>query len=251
MDKYTLKTIFERSFSGVIWRIEADTTGKMLAIESRALGDGIPAFSAIRYADGQMLAEERPYGGRQWTLAGIADGCILVRAFGEREPNAPGIACLSATTGEVRWERFNHTFIAMDGGAVRARPRHIASGYDTYLSVRDGTPQGKPLLSANPATQAAIELPAQSSVTDGISASYAVEGAVHRLAFGDKEARAFHVADGDGFAVKLIISQQLLVLEERTIMRGMAKMSPEIFFAIGRQLFFIDGNKEKIVSYLV
>ncbi len=252
MDKYTLKTIFERSFSGVIWRIEADTAAKMLAVESRSPDGGLPAFSVIRYTDGHSMLQEGAYGDRHWTLAGMAGDCLLLRALGEREPNAPGIACLSASTGEVRWESFNHTFVAVAAGRVQARPRHIASGRDAYLSVQTGQPIDGPPSAIADGPDPDIRLPEPAtSVPDSLSARYAITGPVHHLPFGDKEAWAFHVMQDDGLDVKLIISQHLAVLEARTIMAGLAKMTPEVFFAIGRQLFFIASNKQEIVSYLV
>ncbi len=252
MDKYTLKTIFAKSFSGVIWRIEADTAAKTLAIESRSPEGGLPAFSVIRYTDGYSWVHERAYGDRQWTMAGIAEGCLLLRAMGQREPNAPGIACLSCTSGETRWENFSHTFMAMQAGSIYARPRNIASGYDAYLDILTGQAMDSPHTVTKPPSQSEILLPTPTTnLPDAIATSHCVVGTVFHFPFGDKDGWAFHVRQDDGFAVKLFITQQLDLLETRTLMTGLEKMVPEIFFVIDRQLFFIGGNKQEIVSYLV
>lgn len=232
--------------------MEADTASKMLAIESRAPEGGLPAFSVIRYTDGHTFVQERAYGDRHWTLAGMAADCLLLRAIGEREPNAPGIACLSATSGEVCWESFNHTFVAMRAGHIQARPRHIASGHDAYLSVETGQPVNMPTSTLDHGSHSDILLPQPStSLPDSIATNYEITGAVHHLSLGDKDVWAFHVAQDDGFDVEIVVSQHIAILDARTIMTGLAKMTPEMFFAIGKQLFFIAGNKQEIVSYLV
>jgi len=252
MDKYTLKTIFERSFSGVIWRIEADTAAKTLAIESRSPDDGLPTFSVVRYTDGHSLVHERAYGDRQWTLAGIAEDCILLRAIGQSQPSAPGIACLSSTSGETRWENFSHTFVAMHGGCIQARPRHIASGYYAYLAIRTGQPVDSSPSATKKPDQPEILLPSPTiDLPEAIVESYPIVGTALHFPFGDKDGWAFHIAQDDGYAVNLIITQERAILQARTLMTGLEKMIPEIFFVIGRQLFFIAGNKQEIVSYLV
>lgn len=252
MDKYTLKTIFAKSFSGLIWRMDADTAQGVLAIESRDTASGVPSFSAIDYRDGRILMLEKAYGGRNWTLAAVGDGCIVLRAFGEREPQGSGIACFSAQTGKLLWEKFNYTFLAVTAEAISARPHHIASGYITHLSFHDGEPVE--LITKDkdtpPPSEIVMPIPADTMPVT-ITANYPVEGPAYYHDFGDKEAWAFHVPDAGEYTVELLIMDGGTILDKRTLITGLKKMTPEVFFLIKRQLFFIDGNKQKIVSYLV
>ncbi len=252
MDKYTLKTIFQKSFSGLIWRIEADTSHGTLAIESRDPGSGIPYFSVIGYADGQIYAFEQQYGDRSWTLAGINNGYVLLRVFGQQEPNGSGIACLCARTGVLLWEKFNYVFISLDEHAIRARPQHISGGYQTHLSYKDGNPlTDLPASEVRPLTPE-IAIPEHvTAETAGIVLNHTIVGPIHHHRFGERDAWAFHTPQGDVFNVELRVTQQGKILESKIIISGLTKLLPEIFFAINRQLFFIDSNKQKIVSYLV
>src|SRR5690606_1753669 len=94
MDKYTLKTAFKKSFLGVVWRIEVDTTAQLLAIETRDPESGRPAFSVVDYLSGTSFIHEKPYGDRNWALAGVANRKLVVKAFGQNSPNGTGIACI-------------------------------------------------------------------------------------------------------------------------------------------------------------
>lgn len=251
MDKYTLKTIFEKSFSGLIWRMEADTDDGVIALETRNPSTGIPLFSAIRYGDGRTLMSEQAYGDRHWTLAAVDRGHLLLRAFGKQEPDGPGIACLSVEDGELLWEKFNYTFIGFEKSAVVARPHRIRNGFNTYLSLHDGEPTAQHTLAESKPAGSKIVIPKLVEGNAIKDLGYEVVGPVHHHDFGDLAIHAFHEKKADKIEVTMLLMERGMIRQARTLMSGLTKMTPEIFFIIDRQLFFIDGNKQKIVSYLV
>ncbi|MGK6352925.1 DUF4905 domain-containing protein [Parapedobacter sp. DT-150] len=250
MDKYTLKTVFQKRFLGLVWRMEVDTAGQVLAVETRDK-DGIPSFSAFAYTSGASLIHELPYGDRNWTLAGIADHKLILRAFGDDSPNSAGIACIDATTGEVLWEQFQYTLLAVGERQLRVRHRSVAGGYEQYVDLATGNLTqfnnwgDKPMPPDMVLPQRYVgDIPA-------VLAGYPVHGDLFYCQIGPKGIWAFHEIDEDRYRVRLVISTGLTVLADEIVLSGLAKMAPELFFMIGQQLFLIGDNKREIVSYLV
>lgn len=251
MDKYTLKTAFRKSFLGVVWRIEADTASSILAVETRNADTGIPSFSTIGYDTGMPLVDEKPYGDRTWSLAGIIDGKLILRAWGQNTPEGAGIACIDATTGDIRWEQFNYTLVALENRQLVVRHRNFAAGYEQRLNPADGN-LTQINNSANKPYGAEIVLP-QRYVGDTplFLENYALQGTLFFCHIKDRTVWAFHEADNHAYRIKLIVSHGLKVLSDEVVVSGLSKMAPELFFTINDQLFFIGDNKREIVSYLV
>lgn len=250
MDKYTLKTAFQKRFLGLVWRIEVDTDQGVLAVETRDK-DGIPSFSAFRYTNGAPLIHELPYGGRNWTLAGITDSKLILRAFGDDSPNSAGIACIDALTGKVLWEQFQYTLLAVGMRQLRARHRSFASGYEQYVDLADGN-LTQFNNSGDKPTASDIVIPQQyTSDIPAVLADYPVHGDLFHCQIGPKSIWTFHEMDHENYCVRLVISTGLTVLADEIVLSGLSKMVPELFFMIGQQLFLIGDNKREIVSYLV
>ncbi len=251
MDKYTLKTAFQKSFLGLVWRIEVDATHGLMAVETRDESTGTPRFSAIRYATGTSLLHETPYGDRNWTLAGVVTGKLILRTFGEKSPTGTGIACIDIDSGQVRWEQFNYTLLDIVDSQLLVRHRNFADGYEQYLDVYEGnlTPKNS---AQNKPKHATIVIPKRHlGMKPFFLQGLAIVGDVFHCLAERKDVWAFHEQDEEGYRVRLIISSGLEVLADEMIMDGLTKMAPELFFMLEKQIFLIGDNKRKIVSYLV
>ncbi len=251
MDKYTLKTAFKKSFLGIVWRIEADTTNDILAIETRDQDTGNPSFSAFDYTTGVSFTDEMPYGDRNWALAGTADRKLVLRAFGQNSPDSAGIACIDAINGKLLWEQFNYVLVGLGNQQLTVRHRNFASGYEQHLDLRSGN-----LTQFNNATNKPtgpnIVLP-QRYTAEGpaLLANYEVHGDIFHCRIGEKQVWAFHEVTHQTYRVRLVISSGLNVLSDSVVLADLAKMIPELFFTIDGQLFLVSDNKREIVSYLV
>lgn len=251
MDKYTLKTVFKKSFLGVVWRMEADTATNLLAVETRDKDTGRPAFSAFNYQTGDAYIHEKPYGDRNWALAGIADRKLIVRAFGQNSPDGAGIACIDADSGELVWEQFNYVLLHVGSQQLTVRHRNFAGGYEQYLDPASGNltqfnkTAGKP-------TGADIVLPQRyEHGVPELLAGYAIHGDLFYCQIGPKHLWAFHEATQEAYRVRLVITSDLTLLADPVILSELTRMTPELFFMIGQQLFIVSNNKREIVSYLV
>src|SRR5690606_27368344 len=82
-------------------------------------------------------------------------------------------------------------------------------------------------------------------------AGYPVHGDLFYCQIGPKQLWAFHEARQGSYRVRMVITSGLTVLADQIILPELAKMTPELFFMIGQQVFIISDNKREIVSYLV
>lgn len=235
----------------MVWRIEADTAANLLAVETRDAVTGHPAFSAFDSRTGVSFIHEKPYGDRNWALAGTADGKLIVRAFGQNSPDGAGIACLDAHTGDLLWEQFNYVLVHVGDRQLTVRHRAFAGAYEQHLDLATGN-LTKFNKTADKPTGPDIVLPRR--YEHGIPellAGYAVYGDLFYCQIGAKQLWAFHEATQQTYRVRLVISSGLTLLADQVILTKLAKMTPELFFMIGQQLFIISHNKREIVSYLV
>ncbi|WP_257656733.1 DUF4905 domain-containing protein [Parapedobacter lycopersici] len=253
MDKYKLKTAFQKSFLGLIWRIEVDTRSGLMAVETRDVASGGPRFSVFQYASGNAWLEEFPYGDRNWTLAGIVNGLLLLRAYGAQSPDSAGIACINAADGEILWEQFNYTLLAVQGDTLLVRHRNFSAGYEEHLQVTDGTPlRQRPVQLQDMPSGEALRIPQPyTGEYPGFLAHFAIHGDLHYCNTGSYQVWAFHETAGPGYRIRLAVSDISGLIDERIVITGLTKMIPELFFMIGSQIFLIGDNKQEIVSYLL
>lgn len=250
MAKYTLKTAFEESFSGLLWRIEVDTARQLLAVETRAPDTGNPSFSVLHYRDGTILFREQPYGDRHWTLAGTMNGRVILKAFGSDSPEGTGIVSLDAYTGAVVWEQHQYRLVALNRSRLTVRHRSLATGYEQQLDPLTGN-LTKFNISFDKPDDSDIVLPTPVAGIPAILADYAVFGDVLLCPIGPKNVWAFHERIGSGYRIRMVVTSDTERLDDRIVVADLPKMLPEIFFAADGQLFLLGDNKRKIVSYLV
>src|SRR5690606_13686777 len=251
MDKYTLKTAFKKSFLGMVWRIEADTAANILAVETRDKDTGLPAFSAFDSRTGVSFVEEKPYGDRNWALAGTADRKLVIRAFGQNSPDGDGIDCIDADRGELLWEQFNYVLVHVGDRQLTVRHRNFAGGYEQYLDLATGN-LTKFNKNADKPIGPEIVIPQRyEHGLPGLLSGYAVYGDLFYCQIGARQLWAFHEATQQDFKVRLVISNGLTIVADHIILDELDKMTPELFFMVGQQLFIISHNKREIVSYLV
>lgn len=235
----------------MVWRIEADTTGNLLAVETRDKDTGRPAFSAFNYQTGESFIHEKPYGDRNWALAGIANRKLTLRAFGQNSPDGAGIACIDVDSGELAWEQFNYVLLHVGSQQLTVRHRNFAGGYEQYLDPATGNLTQFNKTTSKP-TGPTIVLPQRyEHNVPGILAGYAIHGDLFYCQIGPKHLWAFHEATQEAYRVRLVITSGLTVLADRIILPELIKMTPELFFMIEQQLFIVSDNKREIVSYLV
>ncbi|MGV3760998.1 DUF4905 domain-containing protein [Parapedobacter sp.] len=251
MDKYTLKTVFKKSFLGVVWRIEADTANGLLAIETRDRETGHPSFSAFDYQTGTLFIDEKPYGDRNWAMAGITGRTLVLKALGQNDPNGAGVACIDIDHGDILWEQFNYVLVRVGTRQHTVRHRNFAGGYEQYFDATSGNLTTFNKTAAKPPV-ADIVIPQR--YEHGIPrylAGYPIHGDVFYCQIGQKRLWGFHEAIQQAFRIRLVITDNLMVLADPIVLTGLAKMAPELFFMIGQQVFIIGDNKREIVSYLV
>ena len=251
MDKYTLKTAFKKSFLGIVWRIEADTSENLLAVETRDKDSGTPSFSAFDCRTGATLTHEKPYGDRNWALGGTTGRKLIIRAYGANSPDGAGIACIDADSGNLLWEQFNYTLLHVGHQQLTVRHRNFAGGYEQYLDAVTGN-LTLVNTSADKPTGPDIVLPQRyDGEAPEFLANYTIHGDIFQCQIGAKRAWAFHEASGTAYRVRLVITSGLTISADRIILRELAGMTLELFFVIGRYLFTVGNNKREIVSYLV
>lgn len=250
MAKDTVKTGLQKSFSGLIWRIEVDTAKSLLAIESRDIDTGTPKFAVVDYESGITLFEERAYGDRLWTIGGVFGGYVILRNYGEHSPENAGIICINVSDGNVVWEHFGWTFLELRQHTLVVRPRSVLAGYETYVNIANGAEITKPI--DNPPIYNDVAIPSvHIDSFPSILKNYDVEGDIFTAHWLEKKIWAFHHRQNGTLDVKMLISNAFMILDEYTVMAGLNKKLPELFFMINNQIFFIRGNKREIVSYLV
>ena len=251
MDKYTLKTAFKKSFLGMVWRIEADTAENLLAVETRDKDTGQPAFSAFDYRTATSFVHEKPYGDRNWALAGVTGRKLIARAFGQNSPEGAGIACIDADSGELLWEQFNYVLLRVSNQQLTVRHRTFAGGYEQYLDPTTGNLTQFNKIADKP-NGADIVLPQRyERGVPELLAGYAIHGDLFYGQIGSRQVWAFHEVTREAYQVRLVITSDLTLLADRVILPELTRMTPELFFVIGQQLFIISDNKREIVSYLV
>lgn len=235
----------------MVWRIEVDTAARLLAVETRDKETGQPSFSAFDYQSGASFIDEKPYGNRNWVLAGIADSKLIAKAFGQNSPDGAGIACIDIASGDLLWEQFNYVLMHVGNQQLTVRHRNFAGGYEQYLDPTTGNltqfnkNAGKP-------TEADIVLPRryENNLPECL-AGYPVYGDLFYCQIGPKRLWAFHEAMQGGYRVRMVITNGLTVLADQIVLPELTKMTPELFFMIGQQVFIISDNKQEIVAYLV
>ncbi|WP_257668062.1 DUF4905 domain-containing protein [Parapedobacter tibetensis] len=251
MDKYTLKTAFEKSFLGLVWRIETDVANGLLAVETRNKDTGAPLFSVFRYTTGISLIHEMPYGDRYWTLAAIVDNKLILRAYGQNSPDSAGIACIDALSGDVQWEQFNYAFLAIQDEAIIVRHRNFADGHEQYLAIHHGNLTQKTEALNKPMRQNIVIPQRHDGYIPAFLENYDIYGDLFHCTAGQNNVYAFHERDDQLYRIRLVVSSDSGVLADKVVISGLAKMIPELFFMINKQIFLIGNNKRKIVSYLV
>src|SRR3546814_445478 len=207
--------------------------------------------SDVCSSDLRSLIQEKPYGDRNWALAGLADRKLVVKAFGQNSPNGTGIACIDIDRGDLLWEQFNYMLVRVDSHQLTVRHRNFAGGFEQYLDIATGnlTPFNK--TAAKP-IEANIVLPQR--YEQGIPeclANYPVHGDLFFCRIGQKQLWGFHEAIPQAYRARLVVTSGLTVVADQVVITELAKMAPELFFMIGQQVFIISDNKREIVSYLV
>ena len=131
------------------------------------------------------------------------------------------------------------------------RHRNFASGYEQHVDIDTGalTHINKP---TNRRSAPDIIIPQRYTLElPAPLANYVIQGEILHCRIGSKQLFAFHEVTPQSYRVRLVIYSGLNILSDEIVLTGLTKMIPELFFAIGRQLFFVGDNKREIVSYLV
>lgn len=248
-----MKLAYFHNFGGKIWRMDLHDERRLFAFEIRDKDAGMPSFSIVSYADGDVLAEGITYGNRWWTLAGVTTDAVLLQRYPSPEqPRVQGLVALDFQ-GNILWEKFNIEFIEIQHNGIVVKPAFPLTGMVDILDETGEIREKSTPLSGLAPIKRCIQFPSPSgSFPLHFSAlnSKAIEP-VHRLELADREIWAFHEKIENHYSLRLLVFAGTELTFDEYLSNNLTAMLPETFFIIGRQLFFIRNNKQEIVSYFV
>ena len=125
MDKYTLKPSLSETFKGIIWKVETDDDGPVVAIETRNITDRQASYSAFNYKTGECLFKEISVEDSwSWGLDRVHKGLVFLHSYvHESNPEHKGIIALN-NEGNIAWQHFNKTLYDIsDAGLVVYNPK--------------------------------------------------------------------------------------------------------------------------------
>jgi hypothetical protein len=241
------------SFNGVIWRIETDDKYPIIAIESRDIANRNTSFSAFNYQTGECLFKEITIPESWfWSLDRVSNATVLLHSFvNEGSPEHKGIVAIDST-GEIIWQHYNKTlYDVSENGLITYDPKIQPRKLD-LIELSKGSTLANGIVNYNPVIRN-IYVPdiQETSFLSPNTLPQKLAGPIYSLTLNNKLILAFHTQ------IENLYTQQLNVLENGELIHqdylavNIQKMNPEAFFIEQNHLFYIRGDKQQIVSYLV
>ncbi len=250
-DKNRLDQCLNQRFDGLIWKIEVQAAGPLLAIETRNEESRDPLFSVFNFKSGAINFKEKswPVPGNP-VLVHLGPESMLLTGFeDDSSPQTKGITCIDPLTGEIRWQRFNISYHSANNGSVyvydpRLQPRRYYTIDETSGETIDGE---------NIVTEPAASLFPESGDVDSIPLSVShgeLAGEIISLKFNGKGFTCFHELMNGILQQRIIVYQDDTVLLDDILISGIQKLQPEAFFIHQNHLLYV-RDKREIISYLV
>jgi len=252
-DKYTLKPILTEKFAGIIWKIETDEARKQIAVESRDAGSRLVTFSVFDYQTGQVLLKElRTESDWWWSLDRLHDNMLFLHGYlTDNSPEHKGISAIDVHTGTVKWQNFQLALenISAEGLIVynpMLQPRKLQLASPQTGEIKNSIDIFEPL----PRDLVFPDIISDKALLPNFLPENTA-GPVSYLKYQDKEIWSFHTVNQQHYSQHLLISQNNTIILQDILAAGIQKLNPEAFFLQKNCLFYIRGNYQEIVSYLL
>jgi len=252
-DKYTLKPTLAEKFSGIVWKIEADHSRTVVAVETRDLANHKATYSAFDYKTGKCLfKEETVQEGWNWGLDRVYEGTVFLHSYAtDQSPEHKGIIAI-APDGKIKWQQFNKALydISNEGlitynTLIQPRMMELQSA-ETGLTIKSSVKDYQPVY----ADIVLPEISADYALLPGYK-SLSLKGPLSYCSINNKDCYVFHIQEDAGFIQKLLILENGNIILEENLTGIIQKLNPEAFFIVQEHLFCIRADKHEIVSYLL
>ncbi|MGJ1318372.1 hypothetical protein ACR776_07355 [Sphingobacterium spiritivorum] len=250
MVKYTINKVFAESFSDPIWKIEADSNTRLLAVETRDLESTLPAFHVISFTGTRLLDNFR-LKTKEWTLADIQGDYLILKKLGTNTPYAAGITVLHIPSRTITQQWHQYLLIDIFKGLLKVRHHTISSGFEEYISISTGTPlQTTDSEIQYCANHISFPLAYHGSLPHFLQ-STVYEDTMWISKIRQRYLWCYHTRKEDKFDLNICISDQYREIHRCCLLEQNSKMIPQPYFQIDDQIFLMTYNKQEIVSYLV
>lgn len=251
--KFKFNPTLSEMFKGIIWRVETDDHSTIVAIESRDVSNRTTYFSAFDYVSGEAFFKEiTVQEGWFWSLDRVHSGMIYLHSYvNESSPEHKGIIALNSS-GEIAWQHFHKTLHEIsDSGLIVYNPK-IQPKIFELISAETGEVLSTKISGDTP-LQRDIVIP--EILEDSRQFSHLLPGntygPVFYLEINRKIILAFHTQKENFYTQQLAVYQDGTPLMQDILAADIQKLNPEAFFIQHNHLFYIRGNKQEFVSYLV
>ncbi len=250
MVKYTINKAFEKKFSSPIWKIEADTDARLLAIETRNQVDTTPSFHVIDF-EGHSLMDDFRLKTKEWTLAEIQKDYLILKKIGANAPQASGILVVHIPSRHIAHEWHHYLLVDIFKNVLKVRHHTISAGFEEYLSLSSGQHLRLPEIEIAYCSNH-INFPlAYNGILPDFLQKKEHEDTIWISKVKHNFIWCYHTRAENGYTLDILLSDKFKELQKMTVLDNMIKMIPQPYFQINEQLFLMSYNKQEIVSYLV
>lgn len=251
MTKYTINKTFSSTFPFPIWKIEADSTHNILAVECREPDTTMPIFSVITF-EGQVLLKNFQPDEKEWTLAAVYHNYLILKKIGISSPIQSGILIFDFHQQKVTSHFVEYALIDIKDNIIIARHRSIASGLMFYINISTGKIESD-TNSRNHSLENEIELP---NIYTGKLPKYMeeikFEEHIWLLPHKDIFIWCFHSKqEHNKLDLEIIFSSKNEILNGFTPLKSIDKLILQPFFKVKNYIFFLSDTKQEIITYLV
>jgi len=137
-----LKSAWQFTVKGVLWRIAADDTGHLIG-EERDAERKKASFFCLDRESGQALWADRRFSEEWWIgIEGFRGGVLYLHGFSTPElPGHRGLTAIDVPTGETLWENSDFMFVAAHEDRLYVFQGGIIGGRVLELDPRSGEVQ--------------------------------------------------------------------------------------------------------------
>ncbi len=250
MTKYTIKKAFNKAFPHPIWKIEVDQDHASIAVEYRCPETTKPFFSVFDLS-GDTILDDYGVDEKEWTLAGIQNGRLILKNYGHDTPIQSGIKIIDILEKREIVTHLQYVYVELHNGYVVARHRSIPSGLFYYINIQTGE------YSTQHAEYKAINKDQvywprvyTSKMPDFMNnIKYSDEIWLQKLE--NNYIWAYHKKQNYRYSLYLTLSTQNELLDEIEVIKDLPKLILHPFFIVNHNILILSGNKREIVSYLV
>lgn len=250
MTKYTIKKAFQKAFPFPIWKIEVDEQLEYIAIEYRNPADTLPFFSVLTF-QGDIILEGFPVSEKEWTLAAVYQGKLILKNYGHDSPLQAGIKIIDITqqTEDITFLQF--VFQEVLEGYIKAKHRSIPSGLFYYINIQTGEYLTHPLTHLTPLLQDITWPSIYSGKIPAFMQHVIFNEHIWLQKVEDHFIWAYHTKENNTYNLVIALSTKNELLKEKVVLKNLPKLILQPYFKVNHNILILSDNKEEIVSYLV